>query len=40
MFSSFVEIARNFWVYQYMIAAGGRFVGLVGWLLPHRPPPV
>src|SRR4051812_24680882 len=31
-----VETARNIWLYQYMIAAGGLFVGVVGWLLPHR----
>jgi peptide/bleomycin uptake transporter len=31
-----VETARNIWLYQYMIVAGGLFVGLIGWLLPHR----
>lgn len=31
-----VETARNIWLYQYMIVTGGLFVGLVGWLLPHR----
>ncbi|MBI3196870.1 MAG: peptide antibiotic transporter SbmA [Rhodospirillales bacterium] len=31
-----VETARNIWLYQYMIAIGAVFVGLVGWLLPHR----
>jgi peptide/bleomycin uptake transporter len=31
-----VETARNIWLYQYMIVAGAIFVGLVGWLLPHR----
>ena len=31
-----VETARNIWLYQYMIVIGGLFVGLVGWLLPHR----
>jgi peptide/bleomycin uptake transporter len=31
-----VETARNIWLYQYMIATGAIFVGLVGWLLPHR----
>lgn len=31
-----VETARNIWMYQYMIAMGGIFVVLVGWLLPHR----
>jgi peptide/bleomycin uptake transporter len=31
-----VETARNIWLYQYMIVAGGIFVGLVGWLMPHR----
>jgi peptide/bleomycin uptake transporter len=31
-----VETARNIWLYQYMIVAGALFVGLVGWLLPHR----
>src|SRR5436190_4461027 len=31
-----VETARNIWLYQYMIATGALFVGLVGWLLPHR----
>src|ERR1700730_265307 len=31
-----VETARNIWLYQYMIVTGALFVGLVGWLLPHR----
>ncbi|CAN5887658.1 peptide antibiotic transporter SbmA [soil metagenome] len=31
-----VETARNIWLYQYMIAAGALFVGLIGWLMPHR----
>jgi peptide/bleomycin uptake transporter len=31
-----VETAHNIWLYQYMIVAGAIFVGLVGWLLPHR----
>src|SRR3954462_3088273 len=31
-----VETARNIWLYQYMIVAGGLFVAVVGWLLPHR----
>ncbi len=31
-----VETARNICLYQYMIVAGAIFVGLVGWLLPHR----
>jgi peptide/bleomycin uptake transporter len=31
-----VETARNIWLYQYMIMIGGLFVGLVGWLMPHR----
>ena len=31
-----IETARNIWLYQYMIAIGAIFVGLVGWLLPHR----
>jgi peptide/bleomycin uptake transporter len=31
-----VETARNIWLYQYMIVVGAAFVGLVGWLLPHR----
>ncbi|MDI1287272.1 MAG: peptide antibiotic transporter SbmA [Reyranella sp.] len=31
-----VETARNIWLYQYMIATGAVFVGLVGWLIPHR----
>jgi peptide/bleomycin uptake transporter len=31
-----VEIARNIWLYQYMIAAGALFVGLVSLLMPHR----
>jgi peptide/bleomycin uptake transporter len=31
-----VEIARNIWLYQYMIAAGAIFYGLVRWFAPHR----
>src|SRR5258708_5479186 len=31
-----VETARNIWLYQYMIIVGAIFVGLVGWLSPHR----
>ena len=31
-----VQIARDIWLYQYMIASGALFVVLVGWLLPHR----
>jgi peptide/bleomycin uptake transporter len=31
-----VETARNIWLYQYMIVTGAIFVGLVGWLMPHR----
>lgn len=31
-----VETARNIWLFQYMIAVGAVFVGLVGWLMPHR----
>ena len=31
-----VETARNIWLYEYMIAAAAVFIGLVGWLLPHR----
>ena len=31
-----VETARNIWLFQYMIATGALFVGLAGWLLPHR----
>ncbi len=31
-----IETARNIWLYQYMIATGAVFVGLVGWLIPHR----
>jgi peptide/bleomycin uptake transporter len=31
-----VETARNIWLYQYMIAAGAIFVGLVGLFMPHR----
>src|SRR5260370_18459108 len=34
--ASAVETARNIWLYQYMIVVGAIFVGLVGWLLPHR----
>ena len=31
-----VQVARDLWLYQYMIVTGGLFVGLVSWLLPHR----
>ncbi|WP_395714239.1 peptide antibiotic transporter SbmA [Reyranella sp.] len=31
-----VETARNIWLFQYMIAVEAIFVGLVGWLMPHR----
>src|SRR5476649_1733210 len=31
-----VQVARNLWLYQYMIVTGAIFVGLIGWLLPHR----
>lgn len=31
-----VETARNIWLYQYMIAVGGLYVGLVAWMMPHR----
>ncbi len=31
-----VQIARDIWLYQYMIVSGAIFVVLVGWLLPHR----
>ncbi|MGE0579841.1 peptide antibiotic transporter SbmA [Reyranella sp.] len=31
-----VETARNIWLFQYMIGIGAVFVGLVGWLMPHR----
>ena len=31
-----VQVGRDLWLYQYMIVAGGIFVGLIGWLLPHR----
>jgi peptide/bleomycin uptake transporter len=31
-----VETARNIWLFQYMIAIEAIFVGLVGWLVPHR----
>jgi len=31
-----IEAARDVWLYQYMIVSGAIFVGLVGWLLPHR----
>ena len=31
-----VQVARDLWLYQYMIVTGAVFVGLVGWLLPHR----
>jgi peptide/bleomycin uptake transporter len=31
-----VQTARDLWLYQYMIVTGGIFVGLIGWLSPHR----
>ena len=31
-----VQVARDLWLYQYMIVTGAIVVGLVGWLLPHR----
>jgi peptide/bleomycin uptake transporter len=31
-----LETARNIWLFQYMIGIGALFVGLVGWLMPHR----
>ncbi len=31
-----VQIARDVWLYQYMIVSGAIFVALIGWLLPHR----
>jgi peptide/bleomycin uptake transporter len=31
-----VETARNIWLFQYMIVTEAAFVGLVGWLMPHR----
>src|SRR5882672_9226074 len=31
-----VETARNIWLYQYMFATGALFVGVIGWLMPHR----
>jgi peptide/bleomycin uptake transporter len=31
-----VQVARDIWLYEYMIVAGAIFVGLAGWLLPHR----
>lgn len=31
-----VQVARDLWLYQYMIVIGALFVGLVGWLFPHR----
>ncbi|WP_428673314.1 peptide antibiotic transporter SbmA [Reyranella sp.] len=30
-----VESARNIWLFEYMIATGALFVGLVRWLMPH-----
>ena len=31
-----VQIARDIWLYEYMIVSGGIFVALVCWLLPNR----
>src|SRR5579864_2423810 len=31
-----VQVARDLWLYQYMIVAGAVFVGLVGLISPHR----
>lgn len=31
-----VQVARDLWVYQYMIVVEAIFVGVVGWLAPHR----
>ena len=31
-----IEAARDAWLDQYMIVSGVIFVGMVGWLLPHR----
>ena len=31
-----VQVARDLWLYEYMIVVGAIFVGLVGWLQPHR----
>jgi peptide/bleomycin uptake transporter len=31
-----VQIARDLWLYQYMIVGGAIFIGLVYWLYPHR----
>ena len=30
-----VQIARDIWLYEYMLVIGGIFVGLIGILLPH-----
>jgi len=30
-----VQVARDLWLYEYMIVVGAIFVGLVGWLQPH-----
>ena len=30
-----VQIARDIWLYEYMIVTGGVFVGLIGVMLPH-----
>jgi peptide/bleomycin uptake transporter len=30
-----VQIARDLWLYEYMLVIGGIFVGLIGVLLPH-----
>src|SRR5689334_2665676 len=30
-----VQVARDLWVYQYMIVTGVIFVGLIGWFMPH-----
>jgi peptide/bleomycin uptake transporter len=31
-----VQVARDLWLYQFMIVTGGIFVGLVAWFIPHR----
>ncbi|MFO1159342.1 MAG: peptide antibiotic transporter SbmA [Reyranellaceae bacterium] len=31
-----IETARNIWLFQYMFIVEAVFVGLVGWLMPHR----
>ncbi len=30
-----VQVARDLWLYQYMIVVGAIFVGLIYWLFPH-----